>query len=336
MKKKLVKFSKKYNILELKKDFLSKNKLHLKNAIALNKIYLRCPKRKVCKNCNKKLKDFIFKSFGVKYSICSRCGHLNGERLENDIFFKKLYTEGTGQKNIEKNYKKSFDQKVKKIYSSKAKFLKKVIKNKIHVLDIGSGGGHFLKALELLNIPARGYEPNKFLSNLGQKKLKKNYLFNDSFTNINKRILREKKANTLSMIGVLEHVSSPDDIISNFKKSHIKYLFISVPLFSINSIFENSFNQIYPRHLSGGHTHLYTKKSLYFLAKKNNLKIIGEWWFGTDIADLYRSILVSSKSLDKEKYKKLVDDNLYSVLDEIQNILDKKKICSEVHMIFKK
>ena len=36
------------------------------------------------------------------------------------------------------------------------------------------------------------------------------------------------------------------------------------------------------------------------------------------------------------KYKKIVDDNLYSVLDEIQNIFDKKKICSEVHMIFKK
>ena len=336
MKKNLVKFSKKYNILELKKDFFSENKLNLKNAIALNKLYLRCPKRKVCKNCQKKIENFIFKSFGVKYSICSRCGHLNGERLENEIFFKKLYTKGTGQKNIEKNYKKSFDQKVKKIYLSKAKFLKKVIKKKIHVLDIGSGGGHFLKALELLNIPARGYEPNKFLSNLGQKKLKSNYLFNESFTNVNEKILSEKKANSLSMIGVLEHVDKPEMFMNTFKKSNMKYLYISVPLFSINSIFENSFSQIYPRHLSGGHTHLYTKKSLYFLANKFNLKIIGEWWFGTDIADLYRSLLVSSKSLDKVKYKRIVDDNLYSVLDEIQNIFDKKKICSEVHMIFKK
>ena len=70
--------------------------------------------------------------------------------------------------------------------------------------------------------------------------------------------------------------------------------------------------------------------------KKNNLKIIGEWWFGSDFPDLYRSLLNSSNSYDPKKYKSIVDKNLFSVINELQNVLDRKKICSEVHMIFKK
>ena len=121
-----------------------------------------------------------------------------------------------------------------------------------------------------------------------------------------------------------------------FKESKIKYLYICVPLFSLSVLLENSFKNIFPRQLSAGHTHLYSKDSLNYLAKKNNLKIIGEWWFGSDFPDLYRSLLNSSNSYDPKKYKSIVDKNLFSVINELQNVLDRKKICSEVHMIFKK
>ena len=107
-------------------------------------------------------------------------------------------------------------------------------------------------------------------------------------------------------------------------------------LFSLSTFIENVFNKVYPRQLSGAHTHLYTKKSLQFFAQKYNLKIIGQWWFGQDFIDLYRSILLSSKSHDRKKYKYLLDKNLFSVIDKLQNILDKNMICSEVHILFKK
>jgi len=88
--------------------------------------------------------------------------------------------------------------------------------------------------------------------------------------------------------------------------------------------------------LSNGHTHLYSKESLDYLAKKNNLEIVGEWWFGTDIADLYRSLMVTSSITDKNIYTKEINEKLFSVLDDLQHVLDKNKICSEVHMVFKK
>ena len=146
----------------------------------------------------------------------------------------------------------------------------------------------------------------------------------------------ESKANVVSLIGVLEHFYDPDKFLKSFSKSKVDYLYLAVPLFSLSTFIENAFPKVYPRHLSGDHTHLYTEKSLSYLAKKNNLKIVGEWWFGADIPDLCRSLIISSNHLDEKSYMKQVNKNLYSVIDELQNVLDRNKICSEVHMVLKK
>ena len=69
--------------------------------------------------------------------------------------------------------------------------------------------------------------------------------------------------------------------------------------------------------------------------KKYKFLSIAEWWFGTDIADLYRSLLVSSNS-NKKFYKKMMGQYFFNTINELQSILDKKKICSEVHLVFKK
>ena len=109
-----------------------------------------------------------------------------------------------------------------------------------------------------------------------------------------------------------------------------------MPIFSLSVFIENSFKNICPRHLAGAHTNLYTKESLYYLAKKYNLEIVGEWWFGADFPDLYRSLMNSSNNHNLKEYKTVLDKNLFSVINELQNVLDKNKTCSEVHMVFKK
>ena len=54
------------------------------------------------------------------------------------------------------------------------------------------------------------------------------------------------------------------------------------------------------------HNNLYSEKSLNFITKKYKLKIIGEWWFGTDIMDLMRTVITNSKNFNKELYEKKV------------------------------
>jgi hypothetical protein len=188
----------------------------------------------------------------------------------------------------------------------------------------------------LKKIEGIGYEPNKALVNLGNKKLKKNKLFFLDMQDVEKKILHNNDCQLLSMIGVLEHLTNPNDILNCFSRSKIKYLYISVPIFSLSVFIENSFSKVFPRHLSAAHTHLYTEDSLNFLAKKNNLKIVGEWWFGTDFLDLYRSLINSSSNYNLTLYKKYLDKNFFNIINDLQNVLDKNKTCSEVHILFKK
>lgn len=331
---KITKFSKTYkNLLDIKSDFYNNNKNNLKNSLKINRSYKKQPLRIGCKNCgSKKIKSFI-KSFGIPYKLCFLCGHLNGAYQDTDNFAKKLYNDSEG-KNYSKNYLKDFNSRVKHIYTPKVEFLQKVIKNKIKLIDLGCGAGHFVKALEIKNISAIGYDTSKDLCQLGNRKLKKNKIYPKKFKEIYEIINKNTDANTLSMIGVLEHLTEPDKIMLSFKKSKIKYLYISVPLFSLSTFIENSFSKVFPRQLSSGHTHLYTENSLNYLAKKYNLKIIGEYWFGTDMPDLMRSIICTSKTLNKEIYMQELNNKFSKFIDELQSVLDKNKICSEVHMIF--
>jgi hypothetical protein len=116
--------------------------------------------------------------------------------------------------------------------------------------------------------------------------------------------------------------------------SEIKYLYLAVPLFSLSTFIENSFPNIFPRLLSGGHTHLYTEESLKYLAKKYNLKILGEYWFGTDMPDLMRSLINSGNILNKKIYLNLLNSKFSKFIDQLQSVLDRNKICSEVQIVF--
>ena len=333
----VVKFSKNYNkLVSIKKSLYNDNKKFLKKTIKVNKFLKKQGLRKKCKNCYSKLPKRIFTSFNVGYTLCKKCNHLNAIYHDNKKFTHWLYSANKG-----KNYDKDtdyhyFKQRVKEIHLPKVDFLRKVVKSKMRVLDIGAGSGQFLKALELRKIEGIGYEPSKSFVKYGGKVLKKNKLINLDMQQTFETIIQDKKSNVLSMICVLAHLEEPNFLIEIFKKSNIKYLFFSVPLFSLSVFLENSFKHVCPRHLGAAHTNLYTKESLYYLAKKYNLEIVGEWWFGADFPDLYRSLINTCTANDFKKYKYFLDKKLFSVINDLQNVLDKNKICSEVHMVFKK
>ena len=328
-------FSKKSkDILKLKQNFISSNDALIQQARSWNKFYNKQPKRKVCKNCENKLGKAAFSSHLANYTICSLCGNFNGLNKDTKKFNQYLYKDNEGKK-FSKFYIKDYKSRVKNIYIAKLKFLKKIIKGKKEILEVGSGAGHFLKACEDSGIKAKGFDVNLSMVKLGKKMLKKNEIDHFGINDIYDYVLKCQKE-ILVILGAIEHLENPNLIFKNFKKSEAKYMFISVPLISLSVFLEHSFQNFYPRVMGGVHNHLYSEQSLKYIIKKNKLNVIGEWWFGTDIMDLMRAVLVYAKPKDEIKYHKGFEKYFMSAIDDLQNVLDKKKICGDVHMIITK
>ncbi len=331
---KISKFSKELTqVFNLRTEIINNDKSFLGKVLKINKIYTNGPKRKTCIICNNILTKTDFISHNVPYTFCKKCNHLNGKYLITDRFNEYVFIK-SGSKKITKQYSNNFNSRVRKIYKPKIDFLKSVIKKKFSLLDIGCGAGHLIKSCELLKINAIGVDPNLKLIMLGKKYIKKNELICMNFSKCLDEIVTTP-CNVISLMFVLEHLKDPNDVFLKFKKSKAEYIYISVPLFSLAVMFETSFQNNYPRVLGGLHTNLYSKESLKFIAKKYNLEVVGEWWFGSDFFDLYSKLINNSKK-NSLFYKEKINNFFKLGINKLQENVDKMKYCSEVHIIFKK
>lgn len=333
--KKILKFSKsssEYN--KLKNDFYKLEKKYLDNQRIIDKIYKKQPLRRFCKNCQYKISGFDLLISSVKYKFCKKCFHLNGHFQETDEFFKKIYTNKKG-KNFSIGYDKFYFKSIKTIHLPKIRFLKSIIKHDFDLLDVGCGAGYLVAACEKLKINSLGIDVNKNLIDYGSMRIKNNKLLHLNYKKT-LEFIENQNFQCVSIINVLEHLLNPNEVIDSFIKSKSKYLFINVPLFSLASILDGVFKNNFSRQIGASHTHLYTKESLEFLIKKKKLKIIGEWWYGLDFSDLKRYIFTNSVFKNKTIGWNIINKYFSRNIESLQKILDKDKICSEVHMVLKK
>ena len=141
----------------------------------------------------------------------------------------------------------------------------------------------------------------------------------------------------LSAIGVIEHLREPHRLLEAFRKSKLKYLFYSVPMFSVSAILENVFPGTFPRQLSGAHTHLFTERSIEWMYANEGLLPVAEWRFGTDLMDLYRIVNVElARNGASHKLQRMFEQGFATKIDELQSILDRNHFCSEIHCLVEK
>ncbi len=150
-------------------------------------------------------------------------------------------------------------------------------------------------------------------------------------------IIKNNKNTILTMVGVLEHLREPTKALDSFVESQCQYLFLSVPCFCLTNFIEHCFPNVFPRHLGAPHTHMYTRTSLNFLLEKYKLEAIGEWWFGQEIHDLFRSMnVIMAKNNVSDKAQHFLNKFLFENIDDLQKVLDKKEICSTIQICVKK
>ena len=337
------------SVIKQKKSFFNDNDKHIEAQRKISNIYKQQPIRLCCKNCDKPLKkehDFI--KDGIEYKICDICTHLNGAYEDTNEFCNAIYTGDEG-KDYAQNYKVSdiedFNYRLSSIYIPKAEFLYTSLMNdnvaphKMKYLDVGAGSGYFVGALNKIGLKnISGTEVSKYQVDFGNTMIGSDYLSVHEINDTN-NLLKESDVDVVSLIGVLEHLQDPRGAMEYIKKNNrIKYIYISVPLFSLSVFLEMISNDAFHRQLSGGQTHLYTRKSLQYLSDEFGFDIISEWWFGTDVVDLYRQIFIDMQKKSKCS-KTLIDSfqNMFTpLIDSMQLELDKKHASSEVHLLLKR
>ncbi len=347
LNKKILKFGKKISdIKKIKQDFLFNNEKLLKSQIKKGNLYTKQPKRVHCKVCENKLigKNIFIRK--IKYIQCKTCSHLNGIYQDSSNFVDKIYSSkyvNYSKKYFEKN-KKDYINRVESIYIPKVDFLKSNIKNfkNLRILDIGTGSGYFISALEKKKITNfLGVEVSKEQVQYGKKmlnaqKINSNKILHIPFDRLETFLKEYKDYNCVSFIGVIEHLQEMKKIVSlATKNTKCDLVFLSVPLYSLTAIIESSFPSIFNRHLGGSHTHLFTEKSLKYFFKKLDFISHSEWWFGQDYNDLYRSILITNNKMKNSSATSILE-NFRELIDDFQIILDQKKLSSEVHILFKR
>ena len=162
-------------------------------------------------------------------------------------------------------------------YLSKSinKIIEKFIE-KSNLLDIGCGNGFLTKSLSK-NFKSVTAIDNS-ISAIDQAK--KNYTGNIKFLNGDLKNLKiDKKFNCITLIEVLEHLYSPDDMLKNIYEisDENTNIILSTPyhnfIKNLLILFSGKFDDHFSPLWEHGHIKFFSKKTLVEICKRNNFKI---------------------------------------------------------------
>mgnify|MGYP003984569095 FL=1 len=332
-------------LAEIKNDFFENNAALLEDARAQAVTYRQQPRREACKNCDQSLRGTKFEQHLVEYMICERCEHLNGAYQDTDEFCEAIYVADGGE-SFAGSYREidaaALEQRLSFVYRPKRDFLFDALREadydpaQLKYSELGSGSGYFLKTLSEAGVEDFvGHEVAATQVEFAKSLVGEAHIRHHGLGD-NLDIIADLTCEVLVMLGVLEHIQNPREILDAIRKNNnIKFLFLVVPTFSPSVYFEASFENIMPRVLTGGHTHLYTNRSLHWIAEEFELTRVAEWWFGTDIFDLFRSVGITLSSGDrKTELSSLWGEMFPDVIDDLQLVLDKRRLSSQAHILF--
>jgi SAM-dependent methyltransferase len=325
-----------------KKDFFADNDALLSKAVRQNRLYAQQPIRSHCKLCQHELAGTVdFSSHGVDYLFCPACSHLNGSHEDTRSFVEALYITSGGSDYSSNYIDFDFEKRTADIYAPKVDFLLDGLPAGPHrVLDVGCGSGYFVHAALRRDLPATGIDVSQSMVDFGNRQLQHltgcrplRHVDENAFFDA----IVETAADVISAMGVIEHLREPQRFFAAFRQSRARWLCYSVPMFSLSVILEGLFKEVFPRQLSGGHTHLFTEDSIRTLNALLGSTPVSEWRFGTDMMDLYRSAMITlQKSATSPALMAHLECSVGPQLDALQSVLDQSHFCSEIHCLVAK
>jgi len=327
-----------------KKWFFDQDRELLAECHRIATLYRKQPARVECKNCAAPLGEAEFQKHGIGYALCARCGHLNGLHQDTEAFCEGIYTESESDlysRAYASDSRASYEERCDTIYRPKADFLLDALveqgekPSQMTFADVGAGSGYFVSALKDAGVKSvRGYDVSETQVKLA------NYMLGDHIVEQQGLVellgtVENADVDVLTLVFALEHVQDPRGLLSAAcQNRRARYAFVAIPLFGPCVFFEMAFPEFAHRHLTCGHTHLYTRQSVDWMCAEFGLERLAEWWFGADVVDLYRMIwMTMSRNPELAGMVGKWEEMMLPVVDEMQLAVDKKKLSSEVHFL---
>lgn len=301
--------------------YLRSNRTSLFKNYKLQKVK-RCP---ICNSSSSKSK-FKVEIYGASYFQCLKCQHVYILERPTDRALTRFYS-CNQRYAFDYTDKRMINLRVEQINIPKAKwmmerFIKLYGRKPKQVLDVGSGGGHFVYACKKIGLNARGIE----ISRSSRDFCSSNFSFNLDKTDFTKEWFNYSGADVVTFWGVIEHVSDPIKLLETAYKLLPKrgLVIIEVPRFdSLSTFVQSLFNNSVIRHLDPLHIQFFTDDSLAAAFKISKFKPTSSWYFGMDVYELLMQFSFFLK--DEHIFK-----GIRKHIEKLQNVVDQAMLSDTI------
>lgn len=138
-----------------------------------------------------------------------------------------------------------------------------------YIVDIGCASGEFPEAARRMGFEVTGYEPSRYLSAQARQK----YGVDVRTGPFEPGDFNSRKIDVVTMWDVLEHIESPDEVLTAIKSSLKEggYLLLNLPM--IDTFSARVFRRLWPFYLEV-HLHYFTMSTIKILLERHNFEII--------------------------------------------------------------
>lgn len=326
-------YHKKIDLTKMKKNLDKSSSIETfrNNALKSYKteIINNCP---ICSNNNIK---YISTVYNFEYFECINCklAFVKNQPISEDI--EKLYNES--------NYSSiantiHFDielqkYKVNNITKPKVKwFMEETNTQNLKWLDIGCGAGDLIIAAKEFGFDVCGIETN----NAAKKFIKENYNIDviNEFINSENIDKFSGQTDVISLIGVLEHLKNPKEIIlsiSQLQKTG-QYILIEVPHYPSLAAYSQMLHPNLVNRVMVPPYHLYMFSINSLKSLLTEYEITSSWYFGMDIYEYISTITTQNSTIENSDFIQ----TMYKFSNDFQKIIDENKLSDSILIIGRK
>lgn len=284
-----------------------------------------------CPICDEPTSDsrVLGQVYGATYCECSHCCHVFVRQRMTDEALKRFYSEDRAYAATYTD-KARAELRVAQVAKPKAEWAVEAFKRRYGreprwIVDVGAGGGHFVKACRDLGLRADGVE----VSEWSQRFCREHFDFDLVAASFESEYERFRGADLITYWGVIEHVPSPRRFIAATRATMTLdgMVVTAVPRWtSLSTAVQMFCSDTIVRHMDpGGHIHVFSDNSLLTLLESEKLAPTDAWFFGMDAYELVSQLLHRAGDGGGP-----LGDQLRGMVPHLQPFVDAHRVSDEI------